>query len=207
MSNHDLTKENILAQLPAVLQNDPNLFALATSTAQVLARRKNEIRMLEIFSRIDELPEDLLDILAYDFKVDWWDYNYTVEQKRQTLKDSFRVHKHLGTKYAVQTAISAIYPDTKVTEWFEYGGTPFTFRLTIDATNVETTSTKHQKVLALVDYYKNKRSHLDGITYTLYPSPIQAVCGCAAHGSYMRVGVNVGSVTIPGTEVTANGLD
>ena len=82
-----------------------------------------------------ELEADqLLDILANDFKVDWWDANYTLEEKRRTLKDSWNVHRRLGTKAAVVLAISAIYPDTQVSEWWEYGGKPYHFKLLIDAT-------------------------------------------------------------------------
>ena len=49
------------------------MLALATSIADVLAARPEEIRKIQIYTLIDELPEELLDILAYDFKVDWWD--------------------------------------------------------------------------------------------------------------------------------------
>lgn len=70
----------------------------------------------------------------YDFKVDWWDGDYSLEEKRRTLKDSWRVHRMLGTKAAVETAISAIYPNSAVKEWFEYGGRPYYFKLEINAT-------------------------------------------------------------------------
>ena len=131
---HGITKENLLASLPAVLANDDNMAALAAAVAEVLANRVDEIGRVDIYSQIDQLPNELLDILAYDFKVDWWDANYTLEEKRRTLKDSWNVHRRLGTKAAVVLAISAIYPDTQVSEWWEYGGKPYHFKLLIDAT-------------------------------------------------------------------------
>ena len=103
-SAHALTAENLLRALPEVLRNDESMAALAASVAQVLARRPEEIQRLAIYPRIDEIPEELLDILAYDFKVDWWDADYTLEEKRRTLKDSWRVHRMLGTKAAVELA-------------------------------------------------------------------------------------------------------
>ena len=131
---HGITKENLLASLPAVLANDDNMAALASAVAEVLAARVGEIERVSIYSQIDRLPNELLDILANDFKVDWWDANYTLEEKRRTLKDSWNVHRRLGTKAAVVLAISAIYPDTQVSEWWEYGGKPYHFKLLIDAT-------------------------------------------------------------------------
>ncbi|NCE66053.1 phage tail protein I, partial [Pseudoflavonifractor sp. 524-17] len=61
--------------------------ALAQAIAELLARRKEEIDRLLIYPAIDRLDEPLLDILARDFKVDWWDADYSVEEKRRTLKD------------------------------------------------------------------------------------------------------------------------
>lgn len=164
-SIHGLTAENLLRALPEVLQDDEGMKAMAASIAEVLATRPSEIQQLMIYPRIDELPEELLDILAYDFKVDWWSGDYTLEEKRRTLKDSWRVHRMLGTKSAVETAISAIYPDTQVSEWFEYGGQPYHFKLLIDATFENIDHIRHQLVLDRVDYYKNLRSVLDEVEY------------------------------------------
>lgn len=149
---HGITKENLLASLPAVLANDDNMAALAAAVAEVLANRVDEIGRVDIYSQIDQLPNELLDILAYDFKVDWWDANYTLEEKRRTLKDSWNVHRRLGTKAAVVLAISAIYPDTQVSEWWEYGGKPYHFKLLIDATYEDVDPDRHQRVIDRVAF-------------------------------------------------------
>ena len=67
---HGITKENLLASLPAVLANDDNMAALASAVAEVLAARVGEIERVSIYSQIDRLPNELLDILAHDVKVD-----------------------------------------------------------------------------------------------------------------------------------------
>ena len=85
---YTITAKNLLRVLPEVLQKDEEMFALASAIAEQLAARLSEIDMVRIYTRIDELPEHLLDILAYDFKVDWWDANYTLEEKRQIFIDS-----------------------------------------------------------------------------------------------------------------------
>ena len=61
---HGITKENLLASLPAVLANDDNMAALASAVAEVLAARVGEIERVSIYSQIDRLPNELLDILA-----------------------------------------------------------------------------------------------------------------------------------------------
>ena len=180
--NHVLTARNILAELPSALQNDENMNALATAIAGALAARPAEIDLTRIYAQIDALPEGMLDILAYDFKVDWWDGDYTVEQKRQTLKDSWKVHRMLGTKAAVETAISAIYPATQVQEWFEYGGEPYWFKLLIDLSGMLPNPEGHERVLNRVSFYKNLRSHIEEIEYIIRPDHDETVHmgGCMA---------------------------
>ncbi len=107
MNSHGLTRENLVATLPPALQKDPSAVALAEAMADLLARRPEEIEQLRIYPVIDRLDERLLDILAYDFKVDWWDADYSLEEKRRTFKDSWRVHKTLGTKAAVEISGAA----------------------------------------------------------------------------------------------------
>jgi len=174
MNSHGLTAENILASFPLALQGDESAAALAEAIATALAGRTEEIDRLSIYPNIDQLDEKLLDILAYDFKVDWWDAEYTLEEKRQTLKDSWRVHRMLGTKAAVETAISAIYPRTTVLEWFEYGGEPHHFRLDINITNDRIDSEKQRRVLERLNFYKSLRSHNDGVTYFVEAKPAVA---------------------------------
>lgn len=164
MNKHGLTKENLVVTLPPALRTDPSVVALAEALSELLAARPAEIERLRIYPAIDTLEEPLLDILARDFKVDWWDPEYSLEEKRRTLKDSWRVHRLLGTRAAVETAISAIYPHTQVLEWFEYGGEPYHFRLDINITNDSIDSEKQRRVLERMNFYKSLRSHNDGVT-------------------------------------------
>lgn len=192
MNKYGLTKENLVDTLPPALRTDPSVVALADSLSTVLAGRLAEIEQLLLYPAIETLDESLLDILAYDFKVDWWDADYSLEEKRRTLKGNWRVHKTLGTRAAVETAISAIYPDTKVREWFEYEGEPYHFKLLIDTTYQRADPEKHRRVLERVRFYKNLRSHLDGVEYTAIPvGTCAAWSGIAAAGVGARISVEV----------------
>ena len=164
--NNSQTIDNMLSVLPTVLAEDTEMQALAVGLAEAVARYREEIDSIRIYPNIDNLPEDLLDILAYDMKVDWWDYEFTLQEKRETLKRCWYVHKHKGTPAAVETALSAIYPDTRVEEWFQYGGEPFHFRITIPMDENSLDAAKHARVMQAVNYYKNLRSVLDSVEYS-----------------------------------------
>ncbi len=186
---HGLTAENLLRSFPIALQGDQASAALAEVTARLLARRPEEIDRLLIYPAIDRLDEKLLDILAYDFKVDWWDPNYTVEEKRRTLKSSWHIHKILGTKAAVEMAIRDIYPKTDVLEWFEYeGGKPYHFKLNIDLTDTFGDETRPWAVLERVNFYKSLRSHMDEIVFTMTALPAALHVG-GGFGSVVSMGI------------------
>lgn len=166
--NNGITKDNLLFTLPGALKGDESTEALAEATAEELEARLQEIDRLRIIPNVDGLDEGVLDILARDFKVDWWDANFGLTEKRRTLKSSWRVHKTLGTKAAVDEAISAIYPNSHATPWFEYGGEPYHFRFDIN-TSEETGASleKQARVLELARYYRSLRDHLDELLYTM----------------------------------------
>lgn len=191
MNSHGLTRENLVATLPPALQKDPSAVALAEAMADLLARRPEEIEQLRIYPAIDTLDEPLLDILAHDFKVDWWDPEYSLEEKRRTLKESWYVHKHMGTKAAVETAISAVYPETTVEEWFEYGGEPYGFKIHLNLTGTLWSDERPRRILERVEYYKSLRSHLDGMEYERRAAPAELHVG----GAYGCV------ITLPVPEV------
>lgn len=187
MNNYGLTTENMLRVLPDVLRNDDNMRALATAIADSLAARTGEITDLQIYTRIDTLPEELLDILAYDFKVDWWSADYSVEEKRQTLKDSWAVHKTLGTKGAVEKALSAIFPQTRVKEWYEYDGNPYMFKVIIGATDAGVSVKKQAAVLERIGFYKNQRSHLEAVSYRIEKNATVQVAAIHSIGRRLEV--------------------
>ena len=155
-----ITQDNMLSVLPGVLDRDEGMHDLAELIAWAVGERANQAEDPAIFQRIDELDEDLLDILAVDCKVDWYDYDADVETKRRQIKTNWQVRKKLGTVGAVKTALRAVWPDTTVEEWFNYGGEAGYFRvlLSLDtAGNVNFT-----QAVRMIEVFKPVRAHIDG---------------------------------------------
>lgn len=158
-----------LSQFPLALQSDERMRTMAVVITRALALRWQETELGIVYPNIDRLPGPLLDILARDFKVDWWDADYGVEEKRRLLKSSWQVHRMLGTKAAVEKAASAVYHYATVQEWFEYDGEPYHFRLNVDLPEDIWNPERHKRLMRQMEYYKNLRSHLDSVTYQLPP--------------------------------------
>lgn len=187
MNSYGLTRENLLSGLPVALRQDESVLALADAIAQTLAMRPEEIDRLRIYPAIGRLDETMLDILAYDFKVDWWDGDYSLEEKRRTLEDSWNVHRTLGTRYAVETALGAVLPGARVGEWFEYGGTPYCFRLDIPLPEDGLSIEKQRRVISRIWYYKNLRSHLESVNIQAETTGFLRVGACTAAIEVMEI--------------------
>ena len=152
--NSDMNRENLLFTLPSVLKKDKGMLPLGETVATALERLQGRVDLPTIYSHID-------DILAQDFKVDWYDYNQTIDVKRAIIKDSFYVHRHLGTVGAVKRALSDVWSSYLLEEWFQYDGEPYHFRVAI-ADN-DFTIAKREQAIRLVNLTKNVRSWLDDI--------------------------------------------
>ena len=151
--------------IPNSLLKYENVKALGQIIADYLNGISADIDKAVIFPRIDELDESLLDILAYDLHIDWYDYDYNIEQKRSIIKTSVNVHRKLGTKYAVETALKAAYPNSKVIPWFENGGEPYNFDVQIDISKSDK-PVGLDKVAAIVNYYKSLRDNVGKTEFT-----------------------------------------
>lgn len=154
--------------LPPALKNDKNMLALGKSIASELSRTAELSRLTLIYSRIDELDNDLLDILAYDFHVDWYSTNLHINQKRSLIKNNANVHKYLGTKFAVLSVLNSLYPKSEVTEWFEYGGRPYHFKINLQGDiNEPIANAKFKDIVRMVSFVKPLRSVLEPLIYAI----------------------------------------
>lgn len=165
--NNRIKNADFLATFPPALKKDESMLALGWLVAEELHISAWEAEKNIIYANIDGLTETWLDVLAYDLHVDWYDYDYPVEIKRKIIKNSIRVHQKLGTKYAVETVLQDVYRTAKVAEWFEYEGRPYTFKITVDIGNQGLNEDISREIVTKMQFYKNLRSHCDGIFYIL----------------------------------------
>lgn len=154
-----MNKNDIFRLLPPVLKKDEGFAALGRIIAEQLAKNRELTDKALIYPAIDKLDEPVLDALAYDLNVPWYDYEGDLESKRATMRECLQIHQYKGTKYAVEAALRSVYEEVRVSEWFEYGGKPYRFKVIIyDSSNDKV---KRARILAKVQYYKNLRSVLE----------------------------------------------
>jgi phage tail P2-like protein len=123
--------------IPSSLAGDPQIQAIIDALDPELQSVSFDTREALIYSRIDELPEDVIDLLAWQFHCDFYEpvnAPLTLEVKRGLVKTSILVHRRKGTLWAVQELCDIVFGSTTVEPWFKYGGEPYHFRVSTEAT-------------------------------------------------------------------------
>lgn len=182
-----LTAEALLEVFPSVLAADKDLYALAAAISEELEALYLKNDLLAIYTNISALPEALLDILAKDFKVDWYLSDAPIETKKAQILSCFAVHRQLGTKAAVVSVLQSIFKDAKIEEWFEYGGPPYSFRLEVTVSENGISAEQQQRALEKIKYYKNVRSWLERVNYTCESTGKLRTGAYAAAMSYVEI--------------------
>jgi phage tail P2-like protein len=142
--------------------NDPQVQAISAAVTPQLQEVSQSIRECIILARLDELQEEVVDLLAWQYHVDFYDSDLTIDQKRNLVRTSIDAHRHKGTPYAVELVVKAILDDAIVQEWFEYGGEPYFFR--VIKINGQITADMYPRLKKAVDTVKNTRSWLEGVS-------------------------------------------
>lgn len=147
--------------VPNSIRNDPQVIAACGSIDRQLQEMQDGIPSILFWPFVDQQVPPLLDILAWEMHVDvWagWEGNLSIEKKIELINSSIDWHRHMGTRYAVDQMLRVVFEQGHVTEWYEYGGQPFYFRINFEG---EIDPEKWEQVKRAVYAVKNVRSWLD----------------------------------------------
>lgn len=160
-----LTAKNMVRMLPEPMKRDDGTAAMAQVAAEELERRGLESGLSQLWGRFDGMDGGLLDILAEDLGMTWYDSDAAVAVKRELLKNSGQVFRRLGTKWAVENVIGTYFGEGFVKEWFEYEGDPGHFR--VYSSNPSVNQERLEEFLSLLERVKRTSAKLDGIFISL----------------------------------------
>ena len=155
---------SLLDILPENLLADEKVYAAAKAVDDELQRLIASCVEVLHLPRLDELPEEVIDLLAWEWHVDFYEPSADIATKRQLVRESIAWHRIKGTKAAVEKMAQTVFKGGVVTEWFEYGGEPYHFRIDVlNAPNM--TEESRERLLAVVNASKNTRSWLDELRF------------------------------------------
>ena len=157
----NLENINLIDLQTTYMQNDLVTRAICEVLNPIFKELANETKLAFFYGRIDELDHNILDELAWQFKVDFYSVDYPLNVKRNLIKNAKKIHKTRGTPAAVENLLSSIFGKATLYEWFEYGGEPYFFKVKVEVeNNINLLLEKFEESLVNV---KNCRSHLEKI--------------------------------------------
>lgn len=119
--------------------------------------------MIRIVKHPALCPVELLPWLAWEFSVDTWNTDWTESEKRAAITRAAYIHRHRGTRAAIEMSLSSSPFSSEVIEWFEKTprGEPYTFSLYVTQDDRPITLADVQDLKSAVMKGKNLRSWFD----------------------------------------------
>lgn len=150
--------------LPDSISEIPEIQNASTAIDPELLSASLCIREALLLSRIDELPEYVIDLLAWQYHVDMYEpLSLSIDLKRSQVKNSILLHRLKGTPWAIkQSLLSCGFERTKINEWWDLETLPHTFSVELDL--VENLIRQAERCIY---EYKPARSHLLELTCRL----------------------------------------
>ena len=70
-------------------------------------------------SNVDNLPEEILDLLALQYRIPYYDSDFDIELKRDLVKEGYQWAMTAGTTGCVNRLIQSIFGSGNVIEWYQ----------------------------------------------------------------------------------------
>lgn len=175
---------NINALVPRFIRRDKNGYAL---TRAIEAGMKDFLAVaqlgLDTVSNVDTMPEWRLDELAWEYNI-LYDYSADVETKRGWIRNAAQSYSLYGTPAGVMQYLEATFDSVRLEEWWEYGGDPYHFRVTVDG---EYNEENEAWAMTAANTAKNVRSVLDEIIFNSGSTTVPLYVGAAVFGVEIEV--------------------
>lgn len=197
-----MTAERVLWGRSLLPRNaTPLMRALSEAFAEVAETAPRAETIPDVLS-YERCPSLLLPWLAWEWSVDEWVPTWDDGTKRSAIGASWDIHSVKGTVYALERGIGVLGYGATVTEWFQYAGDPFTFRLHLRANfEQQFDNDVRRSLLRAALRTKNVRSYLDSIQVASTGATVPIIAG-AIHRATISFSPSTEPITAIGGQTT-----
>lgn len=143
---------------PNFILADKNGYAMAKAIEAGLKYMVSHVQTgLEVLQDVEKMPEWRLDEMAWELGC-LYDYNANIEAKRRWIRDATPLAAALGTPQAIYNYLEGYFDEVELEEYWQYGGEPFHFRVTVSGKWTAESEAWARKAIAAS---QNVRSILD----------------------------------------------
>lgn len=180
----DAKNIDFLQLLPKFMRNEADNQGLAAALSTMLQIRAGVCSSFAVWSAIDDLQETQLDDIARFFGVFWYNVEWSLEKKKECIRNSDMVRSRIGSKWALEKMLQDYFDDDGliVEEWFDYNRNfPYHFRI-LTTKALDNTDDFY----AILDRCKRSSQALDGVFagFSLRGKIYTGIHGVAATETY-----------------------
>lgn len=160
----ELKDDSLQQILPSSIASDKTVQDIAKAISAKLQLINRQTELILLLPRLDELSEALIDELAWQYHVDFYDYQADIAKKRALVRNAIAWHRYKGTPAAVEEVCTAVFKSARVSEWWQYGGEPYHFQVRLIEEGIPDNRVIDNLERA-IQVTKNTRSWLDGLSF------------------------------------------
>jgi len=157
----NLSSVDLFQFLPLYMRDDETAKGFVYALQKQLQAVISAIPLVQIYGRIENLSEPLLDELAWQFNAIEYNSNLPIGSKIQIIKSCFQTHAYRGSKAAVEKMVNNVFGGGFVEEWFEYAGNAGYFK--VHTSNQSTTDLMVAEFEQAIQCTQNVRSWLESV--------------------------------------------
>lgn len=146
--------------LPGNLMEDPAAQAFSYALREGTRLLNRYTQLCYVYCSIDTAPNDVVDLLAKELRTQYYSDALELDVKRGLVRNTLIWYMTAGTPAAVEELVGIVFGEGEVSEWFEYGGKPYWFKIKTNAILTEDMNTFFSDMIRRV---KNTRSHIEAI--------------------------------------------
>lgn len=167
--------------IPSIIRHQPEVQALSYAIGKISEKEIwTRISKLKIYADVDTAFEDVLDAMAQELQVPAYKQDYEITVKRRLIKDAIPYWTTAGCAQVVEDLCKTIFGDAEVLEWWEFKGTPGTYK--VRTTNPAISAEDVEQFKKVAESIKRLSQHLVNIDLEL------SVTGCLYAGGFINTG-------------------
>lgn len=172
--------------LPPVLAGDARFQTLGKLAARISDIDRSPV----LVYLVDQVNASALPHLAEQLHLlgEGWQFTRDDDERRKLLKRAVELHRYKGTPWAIQQVLETLALSGQISEWFQYGGQPYHFKINVDLSTRGIDEATFDALVALITEYKNVRSHLELLSLSLMNrSPVPSIAAVTLGGEVATV--------------------
>lgn len=172
--------------LPPVLAGDERFQTLGKLAARISDIDRSPV----LVYLVDQVNASALPHLAEQLHLlgEGWQFARDDDERRKLLKRAVELHRYKGTPWAIQQVLETLALSGQISEWFQYGGQPYHFKINVDLSTRGIDEATFDTLVALITEYKNVRSHLELLSLSLVNrSPVPSIAAATLGGEVATV--------------------